>query len=141
MTTILLASHHRMASGLKDTLNYIFPSDLNILDISAYLSNPPVEEELAAAIDPIDPDSQILIFTDMVGGSVCQACAPYIIKRPNTHVIAGMNLPLVLTLALQAKSGNLTEAGIAQAIEEARSQIVYVNASLAGGDDEDEEDE
>lgn len=58
-----------MASGLKDTLNYIFPSDLEIADISAYLNNTPIEEELAAVIDPVDPADEILIFTDMPGGS------------------------------------------------------------------------
>lgn len=140
MTKIILASHHTMASGLKDTLNYIFPSDLEIADISAYLNNTPIEEELAAVIDPVDPADEILIFTDMLGGSVCQACAPYILKRPNTHLFAGMNLPLVLTLALQAQSGALDEAGIETAIAEARSQIVYVNASFSASDD-DEEDE
>ncbi len=140
MTKVILASHHRLADGMKDTLDYILPEHCQVQAISAYLQNVPVEEELTAALSDINPEDQVLIFTDMMGGSVNQACLPHILNNPNVHLIAGMNLPVVLALVLKAGAGQLTSQDIVNEIENAKEQIIYVNERLAAND-EDEEDE
>ncbi len=139
MTKILLASHMQMAGGLKNTLNYICPDHDDIMVLNAYEKNVPVEEELAALLSTVGDDDDCLIFTDLLGGSVNQAAAIQIAGKPNFHLIAGMNLPLVLSLILTCKNGVDPDA-IRMAIEEARSQMVYVNDVLFGNQDEDEDE-
>ena len=40
--TIVLASHHRLAEGLKDTLDFISGGGQDIVTLAAYLDNQPV---------------------------------------------------------------------------------------------------
>lgn len=140
MTKIVLASHHRLADGMKDTLDYILPEHVEVQAVSAYLQNVPVEAELAQALEGISSEDQALIFTDMMGGSVNQACLPHVLANPNVHLIAGMNLPLILSLTLRAAAGPLEAADIVNEINNAREQMIYINERLSGSED-DEEDE
>lgn len=140
MVKIILASHHRMAEGLKDTLDYILPVHEPVKAISAYLTNDPVDKELNEALSDAAPEDQVLIFTDMMGGSVNQACFPLIAGNPNIHVIAGMNLPIVLSLTLKAAAGSISPEEISSTIEECKEQMIYVNQALqASGEDEEDE--
>ncbi len=139
MTRIILASHHRMAEGLLDTLNYILPEHVPVHALCAYLDNRPVEETFAQVLQNVPEDEQILILTDMMGGSVNQYCCRLFGKYPNLHVIAGMSLPLALTLALQASAGELTSEAIARCVEDCRNQVIYVNEALQGSDDGEDE--
>ena len=43
---IVIASHHRMADGLKETLNFITGGLTEVVSLSAYVDNRPVEEEI-----------------------------------------------------------------------------------------------
>lgn len=140
MKKIILASHHRMAGGLQDTLEYILPEHIELTAINAYLENTPVEEELAQALGDPQPKDEIVICTDMMGGSVCQACVPWIVKYPQIHLVAGMNLPLVLSLAMQMNAGSISTASLQQAVEEARGQLVYVNEVLQASAAEEEDE-
>lgn len=140
MVKIILASHHQLADGMKDTLDYILPEHVTVEALSAYMANTPVEMEFAGILQDQDEYNQILIFTDMMGGSVNQACFSLIAANPKIHVVAGMNLPLVLSLALQASAGPLDKMAISFAVEEARNQLIYVNEALSQSQ-ADEEDE
>ena len=41
---LVTASHHKMADGLKDTLNFVSGGVQETIALSAYLDNQPVEE-------------------------------------------------------------------------------------------------
>jgi len=40
---IVLASHHRLAAGLKDTLDFITNGMADVIALTAYLDNQPVK--------------------------------------------------------------------------------------------------
>ena len=68
----------------------------------------------------------------MPGGSVNKESTG-LIKKYNCNVISGINLSLVLELVLS--SGEvLTDETIRLAVEQARSQIVFMNDLLKGDD-------
>lgn len=80
-----------------------------------------------------------MVFTDLLGGSVNQEFVRQL--KPNVHVIAGMNLPIIMTLLLQLENQPLSEELITQSIEEAKNQIIYVNQFLKESVDDLDEDE
>ena len=41
---LILASHHKMAEGLRDTLDFITGGMVETIALSAYVDNQPVEE-------------------------------------------------------------------------------------------------
>ena len=126
MRKIIVASHHRLASGVKDTINYIVPNTFDIIAISAYIDNVPIEAEAQKAIGEVNDEDEVLIFTDLLGGSVNQAFVPYL-SNENIHVIAGVNIPVMLTLLLSLNDEKITKQQIELAISEGQNQIVYVN--------------
>lgn len=139
MRKIIVASHDNLAKGIKDTINYIMPNTLDIVAISAYTDNVPVELEIEKAIGEITEEDEVLVFTDLLGGSVNQGFIPYI-SRENVHVITGVNLPVILTLLLSLNEEKIKQQQIELAISEGQQQIIYVNNHLKEQhlDEEDE---
>ena len=139
---ILIASHHRMAFGLLDTLKYINPNIESIATLNAYLSNLPIEQEIEKSLENVNlGHDELIIFTDLPGGSVNQAFVPYL-KYEHVQLISGMNLPLVLgvILSLPSDDNYLKPEELRKLIIEAKEQIVYVNDQFSNME-LDEEDE
>ena len=102
MRKIILASHHLMAHGLKDTIQYVMPDLDQIETICAYMDNQPVEQQFKDVLGEINEQDEYLIFTDMLGGSVNQEAVKYL-NYPNVYVVTGMSLPIVLSVVLRLK--------------------------------------
>ncbi|MEO1771161.1 PTS sugar transporter subunit IIA [Candidatus Enterococcus ferrettii] len=139
MRKIILASHHNLAIGMKDTLEYIIPTVGDITAIAAYTTNMPVNEEIEAALADITEKDEAIIFTDLLGGSVNQNFTKYL-TYPNVHLIAGMNLPVIMSCLLPLGDAAIEPEQLRLAIQEGQQQIVYVNDYLTQQtlDEEDE---
>ena len=133
MRHVIIASHHRFAEGLADTLEFIGGVE-NMRAVCAYVDETPLEEQVAAAFASVAPEDEVLVLTDILQGSVNQAFAPYISDR--VFLVAGGNVALCLELALSAEP--LSTEIISAALEQARSAMVLVNtyAAEVGEDDE-----
>ncbi len=140
MRKIVLASHHLMADGLKDTIQYVMSNLNNIETICAYMDNQPVSQQFKEVLGDINDQDEYLIFTDMLGGSVNQEAIQYL-SYPNVYIITGMSLPIVLSVVLTLQSSEkIDETLIRNAIEDAKNQIVYVNDMVKNMEvDEDDE--
>lgn len=139
MVKVIIASHHKLADGMGNTLKYLVPSLTDIETISAYLDNEPIDSAVEAALGHCQDTEDVVVFTDLLGGSVNQEFVRQL--KPNVHVIAGMNLPIIMTLLLQLENQPLSEELITQSIEEAKNQIIYVNQFLKESVDDLDEDE
>ena len=122
MRHVILASHHRFADGLKDTLEFIGGVE-NVIAVSAYVDETPLDETVAKIFSEIDADDEVLVLTDIMQGSVNQAFAPYI--SDHVFLVAGVNVACCLELALE--TGPLTPEFIRETIEQASRQMVFMN--------------
>lgn len=139
MKKIIIASHQYLAQGLKSTLEYIVPNTVEVIDINAYIENISVENQILTSLEQCNEEEQIFVFTDLLGGSVNQGFIEKITKY-NIELIAGANLPIIMTIVLSLGEQDLTKDEIRVAIEEARDQLVYVNDLLSTQEiDEDDE--
>ncbi|WP_270325532.1 PTS sugar transporter subunit IIA [Enterococcus malodoratus] len=139
MRKIILASHLNFAKGLEETVKFIMLNTTEIITITAYTENIPVEEEIAEHLADLTTDDEAIIFTDLLGGSVNQAFVPYL-SKPHIHVITGMNLPVIMTVLLGLTDDYADQAYFEKAVTEGREQILYVNSYLSEQmlDEEDE---
>ena len=128
MVKLIVATHERLAEGFKKTLDYIAPNVKDLITISAYIDNEPIGELIKNKINNIDKDEQIIILTDLVGGSVNQECAK-LLGEYKIKLISGVNFPLLLSIALCEKR-QVTDEMIRNLIVEAKEQIVFVNDML-----------
>ena len=95
-----------------------------------------VEEQIRQVFASFDPEDEVIIMTDMLGGSVNQKFCPYMAEH--RHLISGINLPCALSLALQPEDVFLTKEQIRQIVEESRNHLIYVNEYQASEEQEDE---
>ena len=133
---IIIASHNHLASGMKSTLEFITGPQANVECLDAYVDDKPIDQTVEKLIKQEDPDTEIVIFTDLMAGSVNQKFYPYRL-RPHTHLITGMNLPLVLALAIENTDTYLTSERINHLINAGKEGMVYVN-EFSTDDEEDE---
>ena len=140
MRRFIFASHHYLAYGLKDTEDFLTSKARTIHDINAYVEDKEQELEIRVKqlFDTFDPQDEVIVLTDLLGGSVYQKFYPYISEH--VHVLCGMNLPMAMSMVLAGEDVPFTEKRIAEIVEECKNQIVYVNtlhsASAMDCDDE-----
>lgn len=134
MRRVVLASHHTLAEGMMDTIQFLSGMN-NVYAISAYVDEKRIEDQIEELFKTFDYGDEIFILTDMMGGSVNQKF--YGMVDDHTHVICGMNLPLALTLALQSEA-DLTKEQVNQMVEEARNQLIYMNTYQLSDMNDDE---
>jgi mannose/fructose-specific phosphotransferase system component IIA len=133
MRQVILASHHKFAQGLADTLEFLGAKcDFHV--ICAYVDDTPLEPQVETVFDAISPDDEVLVLTDILAGSVNQKFLPYV--APSVFVVAGVNVVLAMELCLAPAP--LTAEGIQNAIDMAGQSIKLLN-TIQVEDDEDDE--
>ena len=137
MRRILIATHEKYAEGIKAAAELILGPHPEIETICAFTEDIALDRQLEIYFKHCNAEDEVIILTDVYGGSVNQACMNYV-SRQNTHLITGMNLALVLQIIMMEEKEGSEAFGAM--IEEARMQIVYVNEVMKGGIKDDFED-
>ncbi len=132
---ILLVSHGDFAAGLCSTVTNFFGAE-DVYSACVTLENGVAD--LKKALDSYLEewgDEQVVICSDIKGGSANQTAFPYI-NRPNTFLISGMNLPLILQLSSESE---VTAESLHEMIGQAKEDMVLINdLNLAVTDEDDE---
>ncbi len=134
MKKIVIASHHKLAFGMKKTVEFL-TGFTDIYELSAYIDNGDIREQVKEIMDNVKEDDEVFVFTDILGGSVTQIFFPYCSDK--VHVICGMNLPVILSVITEIDE-DIKKEDIYRMIEESRESIVYVNECTAAEDSDDE---
>lgn len=138
MRRFIFASHHKLAYGLKDTVDFLTGATKTIYDINAYLDDETkdIDTVVAELFASFDDEDEVVVLVDMMGGSVYQKFYPYMSDK--VHVICGMNLPMTLSLVLVPEDECLTSEKVEQVLMDCKNQLVYVNKMAASVDEDDE---
>lgn len=138
MRRFIFASHHKLAYGLKDTVDFLTGATKIIYDINAYLDDETkdIDTVVAELFASFDDEDEVVVLVDMMGGSVYQKFYPYMSEK--VHVICGMNLPMALALVLAPEDERLTSEKVEQVLMDCKNQLVYVNKMAASVDEDDE---
>ncbi len=115
-----------MAGGIKSSLEIIIGKVDHVFLIEAYVDeNKPLEKDINEVLENVNTGDELIIFTDLLGGSITNQLAKYALQE-NIHIVSGFNLPLLVEILL-ADEEEPTNELIENAIKNAREQIVYVN--------------
>jgi len=131
MRRILLASHGRVASGIKGALKILTGDVDNVTAVDCYVDESDFTPSIQEFIDSVGEGNDAIIFTDLLGGSVCNKVMTLQPEERGIVHVTGMNLALVLAFLLD--DAPLTPKHVQQTIDLAASQIQCV--SVAGQDD------
>lgn len=135
---IILASHGSMAEGAVTAVNMVIGEQpcVSAFGLDTWETPETIKEQVEQVI-AAHPGEYIVVLCDIKGGSVhnrlMDLCA-----RDNVLVISGMNLVLVLSLALAADELSVEE--IKELLAEARENLAYFDRQSfenANGDEEE----
>ena len=139
MRKFLIATHGTFAGGIKSSLDIIIGETENVFIIEAYVDgNKSIEDALNNVLKNINEDDELIVFSDLLGGSITNQILRYALKE-NVHVVSGINLPLLIEVMLADNEMPIIEV-LQIAITNAKDQIVYVNKLVAENKEEDNYD-
>lgn len=138
MRRFIFASHHKLAYGLKDTVDFLTGATKTVYDINAYLDDETkdIDTVVAELFASFDDEDEVVVLVDMMGGSVYQKFYPYMSDK--VHIICGMNLPMALSFVLAPEDECLTSEKVEQVLMDCKNQLVYVNKMTASVDEDGE---
>src|SRR6267154_374846 len=126
MRKFLIATHGTFSSGIKSSLDIIIGQMDNVFIIDAYVDgNKSIEEALNSILKDVKISDELVVFTDLLGGSITNQVLRFALKE-NVHVVSGINLPLLIDV-LMADADVPVATVIERAMGNAKDQIVYVN--------------
>jgi len=135
----LIATHGNLATGVKSTLDIIIGQTENVFLIEAYVKeNKGIESDLAALLKKLGKNEELIIFTDLLGGSITNQAVRFTQGR-NVHIVSGFNLALLIEV-LMAETSTPAEEVIETAIQNAKEQIVYVTKLMTSNQNENNND-
>lgn len=131
MVGIVLVSHGSMAEGMLDAARMIVGDQEGIMAINLEEMDD-VEgliEKITAAVEKVDTGDGVIVLVDVFGASPFNASARLTMTRGNMEVITGMNLPMLLELAIHRQGANLEEL-IKIALDAGSSSIKTLSDTL-----------
>lgn len=133
MKNIILVTHADFAKGILTSLELVVGKTENIdfVSISARETIPEITAMIEAKIDGFHNDACTVIISDIAGGSTTRAAMELLVRR-NIYLITGLNLGLLLEVALLPLSGedSLDRQALKNAIESSKSTMSLVNDTM-----------
>ncbi|WP_130812446.1 PTS sugar transporter subunit IIA [Olsenella sp. Marseille-P4559] len=97
----IIASHAHFAQGIYESVKLLSGERDDVTVINAFVDgNDDVARVAAATVDALPTSDDIVVLTDLLGGSVNNEFTKLMITRPHVYLVTNMNLPLLLTLFL-----------------------------------------
>lgn len=123
---LLIATHSVFADGIKNAMELVTGEQNSVSTLCAYTNDmTEVETPIKEIIDALCDDEELIVTTDIFGGSVNNEFMKYLSKS-NIYLIAGVNLPLLFELIMNLESENTVQM-IKTAVKNARKQLQYCN--------------
>ena len=131
MLKVFLASHAHLASGMRSSL-LIFMNDcpnLTVYDAYAEGDTSTVQDHLDAFYETVAPEDEVLLLSDIYGGSVNTAMCAYL-DRPNTRLVAGINLAFLIEVMAEP---SLSDVRLDEIIQNSRAFLRRVELDAPEG--------
>lgn len=139
MVGILVATHGQMAEGMLDAINLLIGQQdaLKAVCLKADDNADDFQAKMENAVKELDSGNGVLIFTDILGGTPGNRALAIAAANENVEVMAGVNIPVLLNVALSNDEFNSPKEAIEFAKEIAKDSIVHASAQLRGDSDDD----
>jgi len=126
----IFASHGTLARGVLDSVELILGKQQDIYTIRAYVDEHQDDtRQVAELLAGLHDQDEVIAITDIFAYSVNNEFIHYL-HQPNFHLIAELNLPLVIGLLISADEQD-TEKLIHDALLSCRESIQYCNHTIA----------
>ena len=140
MYQFIIATHGLFAEGIKNSIEIILGKFENLSTLSCYIdSNFNLKKEIDEILKKYN-NKEIIVITDIFGGSINNLFMEEIPLNKNIHLITGLNLPLVLNLLGEQENYLIPEELIQNSMEISSDAVKYCNLELIKTSKNEDED-
>ena len=140
MYQFIIATHGLFAEGIKNSIEIILGKFENLSNLSCYTdSNFNLKKEIDEILKKYN-NKEVIVITDIFGGSVNNLFMEEIPLNKNIHLITGLNLPLVLNLLGEQENYLIPEELIQNSMEISSDAVKYCNLELIKTSKNEDED-
>lgn len=132
MRHFILVTHADMAKGIAASAEFIVGKQENLTCYCAYTEEADFKKKICDQIDALGKDEEIILMTDMLGGSVNSELME-LTGRKNVHLATGINLAFLIGI-LTGDSAEPAETLIEETIVNAKENMVYCNRINVSGE-------
>lgn len=136
MRKILIATHGDFASGAVSAASIIAGEKDYVTYINAYTDSKNLKVAIEEYFKDIKEQDELIILTDLFGGSVNQALMPYV-KQDNIYIITGFNLALLLEILMLNELSPINMTQLRSIVEDSKSQTMLVNDVIKASCEDD----
>ena len=124
---LILISHGKMADGIKESCELIMGPQEHVHSFCLLPEESPEDfkkkfDDEVAKFDLND----VIVFCDLMGGTPCNVVSRLIMGGEKIHLVAGMNLPMVISWINAQMIGNDNDY-----VDAAKQGVVDINQYLA----------
>lgn len=138
MRQFIIASHAHFAAGINESVSLLSGERDNVRTLSMYVDG---NNDLAAAaakmLDETPEGDDLVVCTDLFGGSVNNEFTAIVQRRPNTYLVTNMNLPLLIQLLFADEARDTAEV-IREVCAADDTRVKFVNDLVDDTEDDDE---
>lgn len=102
MRHFIIATHGTFAEGIYESIKIIIGPQENIHIINAFVDSNDIESIVQETISYIPEEAEIIVCTDIFGGSVNNEFMKYM-EKPNFYLVTGINLPFLMQMFLSTE--------------------------------------
>lgn len=128
MKQILIATHGKLASGLRHTAEMIAGPSTEITTIDAYVDPADDLEAQLSAYFAAHAQDRIFVLTDLMEGSVNQRMLAYA-EKENVTLITGTNLAVLVQIMLADET--VSDQEVQEYLDGARQQLQWIRPAKA----------
>lgn len=125
MLKIFFASHGKMASGMKGSLDILLGNSDNVTVFDAFIDEHIVQDAMDDFFATINDQDTVVLCSDLYGGSVNQAMFLYL-ETYNAYLIAGINLAFLLELSIKE---SISKEELLQMVKDSRQAIRFIEVA------------
>lgn len=138
MRQFIIASHAHFAAGINESVSLLSGERDNVRTLSMYVDgNNDLAVAAAKMLDETPEGDDLVVCTDLFGGSVNNEFTDIVQRRPNTYLVTNMNLPLLIQL-LFAEEGRDTAEVIREICAADDTRVKFVNDLIEDTEDDEE---
>lgn len=126
----IMATHGNFARGIKESIELVLGEFENLKALCCYTeTNFNLDNEIEKILNNYKKE-EIVVVTDIAGGSVNNGFLQRIEENKNLHIISGLNLPLMIELLNEQENYNSAKELILNSLKEITSEIKYCNLEM-----------
>lgn len=139
MIQFIIATHGKFAEGIKTSIELIIGNIDNLEILNCYTTPDfNLKEEIKSILKKYSK-KELIVLTDIFGGSVNNEFLESISNYKNLNVVSGVNLSLILTLIEKQDDYYNIKELIRESIAECSNSLIYCNDELEKKIEEDQE--